>query len=177
MASPLSRIEEGPPGQNCKGLLLEKHLLLRIWKNFQLWYDLSTLFIPDTDSEFSSSLRTFMRGEKDLTTHMWNYRHVLKKGKLFNSITIISHVIFYARQSIKLNSAENELMMFLVNEKSGLLKAKLQQLDDLLHHCLKDKLAPKDFGEKLAFSSIHCDIWNRYAEKVNTTTCFLCLLV
>jgi hypothetical protein len=120
MASPLSRIEEGPPGQNCKGLLLEKRLLL--------------------------------------TTHMWNYQHMLKKGKSFNSITIIFHVIFYARRSIKLNSAENELMMFLVNEKSGLLKAKLQQLDDLLHHCLKDKLAPKDFGEKLAFSSIHCDI-------------------
>ena len=58
-------------------------------------------------------------------------------------------------------------MTLLINEKSGQLKAELQLLDHLLRHCLKKKMDPKKLGQKFKFDSIHCDIWNRYAQKVS----------
>jgi len=67
-----------------------------------------------------------------------------------------------------LNATKEDLMFLVMNEKSGHLHDKLEVLYHLLCHCLKEKMNPKKIGQrKRKFDSIHCDLWNRYAQNVS----------
>jgi hypothetical protein len=73
-----------------------------------------------------------------------------------------------SREAIVLKDLQGSLVALLNNDSSGWLQARLAHVHDLLSvivpgstkHCKSDK-------KGYTFNSIHCDIFNRYAERVS----------
>jgi hypothetical protein len=77
------------------------------------------------------------------------------------------------RRSIKVEASQDKLAALIANDSSGWLQKQLQYLYDLLEHLMPTTMAPRQSNlDPSKFPSLHCDIWNRYSEKV----CFLFLV-
>ena len=77
----------------------------------------------------------------------------------------LAHILF--SRIMRFDSKDNNLLAFISSDDSNWLKNQLQHLYDLLAHLVPSsmKLCVTSSNNQ-NFRSIHCDIWNRYSEKV-----------
>lgn len=84
-------------------------------------------------------------------------------------LTLTFHplTMFYLSKTILLKDSDKELVMLAFGEARGLIKSQLALLKVLLEHYGPDHFQPIDSSQsESGFTSIHCDIFSRFAEKV-----------
>lgn len=72
------------------------------------------------------------------------------------------------RQPLRFQDEKDSLIALLIGDSDKWVKSRLDGLLRTLQHLMPETMEPQDStGENFKFKTIHCDVYNRYAERVS----------